>query len=140
MIDTLIRELCGLLQSCEGLKGIRFVPEFPGKSMEGPLRVKTVSVGMEAAEIADTGVGRVIGAEMRGCRAEITLDLGIHVPFSVGAQELYAILSTMTDVLLFDGAYALLHLRCGSVSADRNTGAFTLHVSMTFRVDFTRGD
>lgn len=139
MIDAMIRDLCTLLEGREELQNVRFVPEFPGKSMEGPLRCPTVSIGMDGAEIADAGIGRVIGSDTLGCRAEITLGVGIHVPFSSDAQELYRLLSVLTDVLLFDSEYALLRMRCGGVSANRNTGGFTMHVAFTFHVDFKRG-
>lgn len=66
--------------------------------------------------------------------------MGFYMPFSGDVQQLYRILSDVTDILLFDSAYALSGMQCGGLSADRNTGAFVMHVSFTFQVDFVRGN
>ena len=91
-------------------------------------------------EVEDAGIGRVAGGGATGCRAEITLGFGLYVPFADGAQGLYRLLSAMTDILLFDSGYAMRRLHCAGVTANRNTGAFTLHAAYTFQADFKRGD
>lgn len=140
MIDRMIRDLCALLGGREELSHVRFVTEYPGKQMEGPLRRPTVCIGLDGAEITDAGIGRLIGSDTRGCRAEVTVGMGFYIPFSGDVQEAYRILSDVTDVLLFDSAYALSRMNCGGLTADRNTGAFVMHVSFTFQVDFIRGN
>lgn len=140
MIDRMIRDLCTLLSSRKELASVRFVTEYPGKQLEGPLRRPTVCIGLDGAEIADAGIGRLIGSDTLGCRAAVTAGMGFYIPFSGDVQEMYRILSDVTDVLLFDSAYALSGMHCGGLTADRNTGAFTMHVSFTFQVDFVRGN
>lgn len=140
MIEKMIRELRDLLKSREELAGVRFVTEYPGLRLEGPLRRPTVCIGLDGAQIADAGIGRLIGQNTFGCRAELTAGMGFYMPFSGDVQQLYRILSYVTDILLFDSAYALSGMQCGGLSADRNTGAFVLHVSFAFQVDFVRGN
>lgn len=140
MIEKMIRELRDLLKSREELAGVRFVTEYPGLRLEGPLRRPTVCIGLDGAQIADAGIGRLIGQNTLGCRAELTAGMGFYMPFSGDVQQLYRILSDVTDILLFDSAYALSGMQCGGLSADRNTGAFVMHVSFTFQVDFVRGN
>lgn len=140
MIEKMIRELRDLLKSREELAGVQFVTEYPGLRLEGPLRRPTVCIGLDGAQIADAGIGRLIGQNTLGCRAELTAGMGFYMPFSGDVQQLYRILSDVTDILLFDSAYALSGMQCGGLSADRNTGAFVMHVSFTFQVDFVRGN
>lgn len=140
MIEKMIRELRDLLKSREELAGVRFVTEYPGLRLEGPLRRPTVCIGLDGAQIADAGIGRLIGQNTLGCRAELTAGMGFYMPFSGDVQQLYRILSDVTDILLFDSACALSGMQCGGLSADRNTGAFVMHVSFTFQVDFVRGN
>lgn len=140
MIAQMIRELRSLLSSREELTGVRFVTEYPGLRMEGPLRCPTVCIGLDGAEIADAGIGRLIGNDTLGCRAELKVGLGFYMPFSGDAQQLYRILSDVTDILLFDSRHALSAMQCGGLRADRNTGAFVMHVAFAFQVDFVRGN
>lgn len=140
MIEQMIRELRELLAGRAELTGVRFVTEYPGLRLEGPLRTPTVCIGLDGAQITDAGIGRLIGQGALGCRAELTAGMGFYMPFSGDVQQLYRILSCVTDILLFDSAYALSGMQCGGLSADRNTGAFVMHVSFTFQVDFVRGN
>lgn len=140
MIDQMIDGLCALLRGQETLREVRFVSEFPGKRMEGPLRRPAVSIGVDGVEVEDAGIGRIAAGGALGCRAEITLGFGLYVPFSADGQALYRLLSTLTDVLLFDSDYAMRRVRCGGVTANRNTGAFTMHAAYTFQADFKRGN
>ena len=131
--ESIVDKVSSLLKSNQNFSGVRIITEYPSAPKENPLQKTTVSIGIDEIKIAGAALGDCLGSNsgIVSKKADIKLGIVIFVPLSSNGNECYGTFSKITDALILSRSLNISEAGCGSISAQRSTGAFTLNAWIT---------
>ena len=113
-IETLINDVCETLGGSEITKGITFIPEFPARKQDLPLKHPVVSVGIE--RVGANPMGESLTLTENGSPCTVRIRLLICVPKSAGGNTCHRVLDkVMSACALLLPKYQVLKFYTGTM-------------------------
>lgn len=105
--------------------------QFPPKTKPHPLNKVTVAIGAKHCSIQSKFIGDAITQGHRGRKITADIEAAVYVPLSMDSKLTYSTLESVADVLCTDGRFGITKTEHGVLSANRVTGSFELHCTLT---------
>lgn len=135
-MDFVCGEITALLEQLKKepeLDGVRLLEEYPPASKPCPLVKPVIALGLSTLTVAPAFAGEMLGWDDEGlCKGRQTktvLQAGIHVPILSGGQKCREVLVKLLHAVCASGT-EVGEIRCGSICADRNAGAYVMEAVM----------
>lgn len=124
------------LKSKMELNGIRIRASYAGGIKEEPLRVPVITVGLGGVRLLPVFLEEGAPEKM-----EATVRFLLYSPLRTGSgEQCHAMMKALLKALYKGEGPAFTAFTCGTVTVDRNAGAYTLEVLGTYRGYAERGE
>lgn len=105
--------------------------QFPNKVKPHPLNRITVAIGTNKRRCASKCIGNALTNSHNGNEITLSIEAAIYVPFSMDSDCAYSVIDEIFRVLKADERYGVTESEHGVLSANRATGSFELHSTLT---------
>ena len=132
-IEALINDICQTLGSSEKTKGITFIPEFPARKQDLPLKHPVVSVGVERVGANPLDDNTTLLVNESPCTARVRLLM--CVPKSAGGDASHRVLDKVLSACpLLLPKYKILRFYTGTVKYSTVITGLVLPLDIVFSV------
>ncbi len=105
--------------------------QFPNKVKPHPLNKITVAIGTNKRHRASKCIGNILTSAHIGTEVTIGIEVAIYIPLSIDSDCAYTVIDEIFSVLKADERFGVMESEHGVLSANRATGSFELHSTLT---------
>lgn len=105
--------------------------QFPNKVKPHPLNRITVAIGTNKRHCASKCIGNILTNARIGNEITLGIEAAIYVPLSLDSDCAYSVIDEIFRVLKSDKRFGVTEAEHGVLSANRATGSFELHSTLT---------
>lgn len=112
-------------------KSVTVERQFPHRTKPHPLDKITVAIGTNKRSICSKCIGNILTDEHKGREVSIGIEAAVYVPLSANSGSAYTVIDEIYALLKADECFGITGLEHGVLSANRTTGSFELHSTLT---------
>ena len=109
----------------------RITRQFPPNTKPHPLDKITIATGVKKCSSTPECIGNALTNSHNGNKITAEIETAVYVPLTFDSKEAYTVIDRVFATLGSDSRFGITGTEYGVLSANRATGSFELHATVT---------